>query len=84
VSFRASDLGLWLMDSDGSNQRQLSEGGVQPTWSPSARQIAFVSDMTGRDQVYVMNINGPGMRQLTTSSGANTTRDLQPNSQPAR
>jgi len=179
VSFGSGGLGLWLMDSDGSNKRQLSEGGVQPTWSPngewiaysdgvdqgdevnddavldtdiflirpdgtdkhalvsiegekefapswspSGQQIAFVSDMTGRDQVYVMNIDGTGMRQLTTSGAntdpawsadgkyiyvtstrtgnsdvvqvpvgtgkavnltkANTTRDLQPNSQPRR
>jgi len=126
VSFRSEGLGLYLMNSNGSNVRQLSEGGVQPSWSPNGewiaysdgidqgdevnddavldtdiflirpdgsdkhalvsiegekefapswspdgKRIAFVSDQTGRDQVYVMNIDGTGMRQVT-NAGSNT------------
>lgn len=126
VSFRTEGLGLWVMNVDGSKARQLTEGGVQPTWSPDGtwiaysdgvdqgdevnddavldtdifvvrpdgtgkrsvsnvqgakefaptwspdgRRIAFASDESGTDQVYVMEADGSGRRQLTRA-GANT------------
>ncbi|HEV8024383.1 MAG TPA: LpqB family beta-propeller domain-containing protein, partial [Candidatus Nanopelagicales bacterium] len=122
------DTDIFLIRPDGTDKHALvsieGEKEFAPSWSPSGQQIAFVSDMTGLDQVYVMNIDGTGMRQLTTSGAntdpawsadgkhvyvtstrtgnsdvvqvpvgkgkpvnltkANTTRDLQPNSQPRR
>jgi Tol biopolymer transport system component len=41
-----------------------------PTWSPDGRRIAFTSDRTtaGDEEVWVMNADGSGATQLTTSA----------------
>jgi opacity protein-like surface antigen len=38
-----------------------------PAWSPDGKQIAFV-DHRGAGDLYVMNADGSGLRQLTQSS----------------
>ncbi|MGN7726488.1 amidohydrolase family protein [Luteimonas sp. 22616] len=32
---------------------------VRPVWSPDGREIAFISDRSGGDQVHVINVDGP-------------------------
>jgi TolB protein len=39
-----------------------------PVWSSDGKQIAFISDRTGRGQVWVMNSEGGGQRNLTRDS----------------
>ncbi|MBM3784990.1 MAG: S9 family peptidase [Acidobacteria bacterium] len=41
----------------GSNDR--------PRWSPDSKQIAFVSDRSGGSQIWMMNADGSGQRQVT-------------------
>ena len=36
-----------------------------PAWSPDGRQIAFESDLDGDPEIFVMNADGSGVRQLT-------------------
>jgi TolB protein len=36
-------------------------------WSPNGRQITFYSDRAGNDNLYLVNSNGTGLRQLTSS-----------------
>jgi Tol biopolymer transport system component len=36
-----------------------------PAWSPDGRQIAFESDLDGDREIFVMNADGTGVRQLT-------------------
>ena len=36
-----------------------------PAWSPDGRKIAFTSERDGNSEVYVMNANGSGQRNLT-------------------
>ncbi|MBT2688966.1 S9 family peptidase [Bacillus sp. ISL-47] len=36
-----------------------------PRWSPDGRALAFVSDRSGKPQIYIMNITGGEARQLT-------------------
>lgn len=40
-----------------------------PAWSPDGTKIAFMSDRDGHDNLYVMNADGTGVRQLTHSAG---------------
>ena len=44
---------------------------TSPTWSPTGREIAFVSDRSGSPQVYVMDANGVGVRRLTFAGSYN-------------
>ncbi len=63
------------MDEDGSNLRQLTDtftAEVDPRWSPDGRQIVFAGNSSedfGDWNVYVMNEDGSGRTQLTSSSG---------------
>jgi TolB protein len=66
-------LGLYIMNPDGSNPMPITDhpGDTMPSISPSGDRVAFMSDRTGRWEVYVMNIDGSGRRQLTDSGGYN-------------
>lgn len=41
------------------------------SWSPDGTQIAFASNRTGEFQIYRMNVDGTGLRQLTHGAGSN-------------
>jgi Tol biopolymer transport system component len=57
------------MEADGTNQQNLTNSaGVddfEPSWSPTGRSIAFVSDRDGDIELYTMRPDGTGVRQLT-------------------
>ena len=36
-----------------------------PVWSPDGKQIAYVSDVNGNRDIYIMNADGAGVRRLT-------------------
>ena len=56
---------IWLMDPGGSNQKKLTDHGMDPTWSPDDKQIAFASKRDGIFQIYAMNADGSNLRRLT-------------------
>ena len=58
---------IYIMNSDGSNQRQLTHSGcdASASFSPDGRQIAFASSRNGYDEVYLMDANGQNVQQLT-------------------
>lgn len=56
---------IWVMDPDGSNQKKLTDHGMDPTWSPDDKQIAFASKRDGIFQIYAMNADGSNLRRLT-------------------
>ena len=60
---------IYVVKADGSSLRNLTPKPVgayaAPAWSPDGRKIAFVSDRDGNSEVYVMNANGKGQRNLT-------------------
>ena len=40
-----------------------------PRWSPDGRQISYVSDATGEDEIYLINQDGGGEPEQLTSNG---------------
>lgn len=42
---------------------------MHPTWSPDGKQLAYASTRSGTTQIWVMNANGSGQRQLTHGLG---------------
>ena len=64
------------MNADGSNQKQLTQG-FAPVWSPNGRRIAFLRG-SSRYQLYVMNADGSGQRQLAPSTAAEFDPDWSP------
>jgi TolB protein len=48
------------MDADESNEVRLTSDLAldwHPTWSPDGKKIAFVSDVDGNGEIYVMNLS---------------------------
>ncbi|MGH9387992.1 MAG: hypothetical protein ACRD1Z_00125, partial [Vicinamibacteria bacterium] len=63
---------IWFLPSGGSPEPFLAtssrEGG--PEFSPDGRFLAYASDASGRKEVYVRSLFGPGaVRQVSTSGG---------------
>lgn len=60
---------IWLIDADGSNERQLTmprgEGDFQPDWSPDGHWIAFSRATESGHDIHVVRSDGTGLRRLT-------------------
>jgi WD40-like Beta Propeller Repeat len=73
--------GIWVANADGSNARRIVtnrsqpfnvEVNREPSWSPDGRRIVFAREthINGNSavDVYVMNADGSGLRQLTSNA----------------
>ena len=84
IAFQSNRSGrpeLFLMNLDGSDQRLLVSlgalGAVFPSFSQSGNELCFSSQVRPRD-IYVVNIHGTGLTQLTSQSGDNLRCDWSP------
>ena len=62
----------WIMNADGSDQRQLTDGAYEDQGthvSHDGRYIVFTSNRTGTYHVYRMDIDGNNLKQLTDGPG---------------
>ena len=62
----ASSQDIFVMNVDGTNLRRVTthpDIDTAPTWSPSGTQIAFTSNRTGKQQIYIANADGSGSAQ---------------------
>jgi Tol biopolymer transport system component len=65
---------IWIMDADGSNQKQLTANAGRnalPSVSPNGRYIVFISNRAGNPNIWRMDIDGSSPKQLTNGSGEN-------------
>jgi dipeptidyl aminopeptidase/acylaminoacyl peptidase len=62
---------IWMVTPEpGATPRQLTfskEGASQPAWSPDAKQLAFVRNVDGKPQVFILSRDGGEPMQLTKS-----------------
>lgn len=71
IAFASSRNGqrqLFVMNSDGSNIRQvtnLNNMGGRSTWSPDGTRLAFYRGPAGDHNIYIINVDGTGLVQLT-------------------
>lgn len=59
---------LWIMDADGTNQRQLtfgSSGESSPSWAADGQSILFLASRGGNTQVWQLPLSGGEARQAT-------------------
>jgi Tol biopolymer transport system component/CubicO group peptidase (beta-lactamase class C family) len=62
---------VYAVNVNGSGQpRPLTVDGRQPRWSPDGRMIAFVTSRDGNSEIYVMNADGSGQRNMTRTPRA--------------
>jgi len=61
---------IWVANADGSMNRQFTQGeesASNPQFSPDGRQLAFTSDRSGDNQVYVMYLTGGEAQKVTSA-----------------
>jgi dipeptidyl aminopeptidase/acylaminoacyl peptidase len=60
---------LWLVAIDGKTIRQLTsaknQSDISPVWSPDGHTVAFVSNRSGSQQIWTIQVDGGEARQLT-------------------
>jgi len=66
---------IWLADPEGQGQAPLvthPRSDENPTWAPDSRKLAFHSTRTGRPEIFVVDIDGENVRQITRGGGEST------------
>lgn len=69
---------IWAADRSGSNVRKIYGQGWDPSWSPDGTQILFASDYEGAIQLYVINVNGSGLKRITDFNALRGRSDWSP------
>lgn len=78
---------IWFMNADGTSQRRLTAAGTNwtetdPSLNAAGNKIAFTSNRTGSQQIFVMNTDGTGVTQLTPNyDGAHSHPAFSPDGQ---
>lgn len=52
------------------------QGAWDPVWSPTQEQIAFVSNASMDDEIWIVNRDGSGLRRLTETNEAYNAREI--------
>jgi Tol biopolymer transport system component len=70
---------LFVINSDGSGERQLTSGGfydARGVWAPDGSKILFARVFSAfSSQLFLINADGSGLQQLTSSAGSNYSPD---------
>ncbi len=66
--------GMYIVDADGGNRTPFEghpDGGGMPSWSPTGKQIVFGSGRGRSSNIYVANVDGSGLRNVTRGDAHN-------------
>ena len=81
ASNRSGSWEIWLMDWDGSNQRQITNHramAILPSWSPDNDRMVYTLFSGGRSEMYIINRRGGGRIHVQTGVGLNTSATFSP------
>ncbi len=81
LSANSREKHLWIMNSDGSHLRQLTQGPTSewhPRWSTDGKAILFLSDREDGVQVWHLSMEGGEARQVTSLSTAISAFECSP------
>ena len=70
---------LWSMPLSGGEATQLTDGSawdIEPRFSPDGSRIAYVSDQTGNEQIWIMNADGSDASVFTDEDEARLTEPV--------
>ena len=57
---------VWIMGRDGKNPHRLFNlTAWDPTWSPDGKQVLFASNRGGPNELWVANLDGSGLKQVS-------------------
>jgi TolB protein len=78
---------IFVMNADGLGQANVTDFpergvyGTDPTWSPDGRFIAFTRHSKDRSDIFIVDVDGDNLRQLTHSAGQDSYPAWSPNGQ---
>ena len=81
ASNRSGYYEIWLMDWDGSNQRQITNHralAILPSWSPDNDRMVYTLFSGGRSEMYIINRRGGGRIHVQTGVGLNVSATFSP------
>ncbi|MDI6781575.1 MAG: carboxypeptidase regulatory-like domain-containing protein [bacterium] len=68
----SGDTGVWIMNRDGSNAREIVGNSFMGRFSPDGRCVVFTAAMDGNHDIYTTAVDGGTWQQLTAASGVDT------------
>ena len=80
-SYRDGEAEVYLMDSNGENQRNITNSEAYdgtPSWSLDGSQIAITSERNGNPEVHLIDIDSGEAVQVTDGKGFNVLPDWSP------
>jgi len=81
ASNRTGNFEIWLMDWDGTNQRQITRHNalsILPSWAADNNRMVYTSFTRGTSDMYIINRLGGGRTRVPTGLNLNTSATFSP------